>query len=126
MRNITTTLTLTAALFAIGCGSDDTNYNYGGFFPSPTSSPIVSAPTAVADSFSTLGNSVLSTSVTANDTLNGATVTAFQNPGNAGGTVAISSAGTLTYTPRLMLPTWSTRLRIPSPIRPGHLRALSP
>lgn len=99
MRNITTTLTLTAALFAIGCGSDDTNYNYGGFFPSPTSSPIVSAPTAVADSFSTLGNSVLSTSVTANDTLNGATVTAFQNPGNAGGTVAISSAGTLTYTP---------------------------
>ena len=100
MRHITTTLTLTAALFAIGCGSDDNNFNYG-FFPNPTSSPVVTGPTAVADSFSTLGNSVLTGSVTANDTLNGATVTAFQNPSNSGGTVAITSAGQLTYTPPL-------------------------
>ena len=37
--------------------------------------------------------------VTANDTLNSATVTSFQNTGNAGGTVTISSIGQLTYTP---------------------------
>lgn len=100
MRNMTTALTLTTALFAMGCGSDDNNFNYG-FFPNPTSSPTVNAPIAVADSFSTLGNSVLTGSVTANDTLNGATVTAFQNPGNSGGTVAISNTGQLTYTPPL-------------------------
>lgn len=94
-------LTLTAALFTIGCGSDDQSFNFGGPFPNPTSSPVVTGPTAVADTFSTLGNSVLTGSVTANDTLNGATVTAFQNPGNAGGTVAISAAGQLTYTPPL-------------------------
>ena len=100
MRNISKALTLTAALFVMGCGSDDTTYNYG-FFPNPTSSPGLSAPVAVADSFTTLGNAVLSGSVTANDTLNGATVTAFQNPSNSGGTVAITSAGQLTYTPPL-------------------------
>lgn len=54
---------------------------------------------AVADAFSTLGNSVLTGSVTANDTLNGATVTAFQNPSTSGGSVAVTAAGQLTYTP---------------------------
>ena len=96
MRNIAKALTLTAALMSMGCGSDDGGFNYGNFVPNP---PAVLAPVAVADSFATLGNSVLTGSVTANDSLNGATVTAFQNPSNSGGTVAVSSAGALTYTP---------------------------
>ena len=52
-----TTLTLTAALFAIGCGSDDNSFPYGPF-PNPTTAPIVTAPTAVADSFTTLGSAI--------------------------------------------------------------------
>ena len=100
MQHRTKILTLTAALFVMGCGSDDNNFNYG-FSPNPTSSPVISAPVAVADSFTTLGNSVLSGSVTANDTINGATVTAFQNPSNSGGTVAVTAAGQMTYTPPL-------------------------
>ncbi len=98
MRHLSKALTLSAALLIIGCGSDDNNFNYGPF-PNPTNLPVLSAPVAVADSFTILGNSVLTGSVTANDTLNGATVTAFQNPGNSGGTVAISASGQLTYTP---------------------------
>ena len=82
----------------MGCGSDDNSFNFGPF-PNPTNTPIIVAPVAVADAFSTLGNSILTGSVTANDTLNGATVTAFQNPSNSGGTVAITAGGQLTYTP---------------------------
>lgn len=100
MRHIAKVITLTAALCAIGCGSDDNNFSYGPF-PNPTTTPIINPPSAVADSFTTLGNSVLTGTVTANDTLNGATVTAFQNPSNSGGTVAITAAGQLTYTPPL-------------------------
>ena len=96
MRNFAKVMTLTAALMAFGCGSDDGSFNNGGFFPNPNP---VAAPTAVADAFQVLGGGILTGSVTANDTLNGATVTAFQNPGTAGGTVAISAAGALTYTP---------------------------
>mgnify|MGYP003608099317 FL=1 len=99
MRHIAKALTLTAALCAMGCGSDDNNFSYGPF-PNPTTTPI-NPPTAVADSFTTLGNSVLTGSVTANDTLNGATVTAFQNPSNSGGSVAITAGGQLPYTPPL-------------------------
>ena len=95
MRHSTQILTLTAALFALGCGSDDSNF-YGGFPNAPNQ---VAGPVAVADSFTTLGGSILTGSVTANDTLNGATVTAFQNPSNSGGTVAITGGGQLTYTP---------------------------
>ena len=98
MRHITKALTLSAALFVIGCGSDDNSFPIGPF-PNPT--PIVTAPIAVADSFTTLGNSILTGSVIANDTLNGATVTAVQNPSNSGGSVAITSSGALTYTPPL-------------------------
>ena len=97
MRNFAKVMTLTAALLAFGCGSDDGSFNCGGFFPNNPNQ--VAAPTAVADAFQVLGGGILTGSVTANDTLNGATVTAFQNPGTAGGTVAISAAGTLTYTP---------------------------
>ncbi|MFN8610891.1 MAG: Ig-like domain-containing protein [Vulcanimicrobiota bacterium] len=98
MRRSVQAITLSAALLVVGCGSDDSTFNYG-FFPNPTSSPVTNPPVAVADSFSTLGNSVLSGSVVANDTVNGATVTAFQNPSNSGGTVAVTAAGQLTYTP---------------------------
>ena len=98
MRRSVKAITLSAALLVVGCGSDDSTFNYG-FFPNPTSSPTVNPPVAVADSFSTLGNSVLTGSVVANDTVNGATVTAFQNPSNSGGTVAVTAAGQLTYTP---------------------------
>ena len=99
MRSISKALTLTAALFVMGCGSDDNDFIIGGPFPNPTNTPVVTAPVAVADSFATLGNSMLAASVTANDTVNGATVTAFQNPSNSGGTVAVNAAGQLTYTP---------------------------
>lgn len=98
MRHLPKILTLTAALVAVGCGSDDTSFPLG---PFPTNSPPLSAPLAVADSFTTLGNAVFTGSVTANDTLNGATVTTVQNPSNSGGTVAITAAGQLTYTPPL-------------------------
>jgi len=98
MRNFAKVMTLTAALMAFGCGSDDGSFNNGGFNPNPNPNP-VAVPTAVADAFQVLGGGILTGSVTSNDTLNGATVTAFQNPGTAGGTVAISAAGTLTYTP---------------------------
>ena len=94
--NLCNALTLTAALFVVGCGSDDSSFNYGPFSSSP---PVVTAPVAVADSFSTLGNSILTGSVTANDTVNGAVVTTFQNPSDSGGTVAISSSGQLIYVP---------------------------
>lgn len=94
MRDLARLLTLTAALMAVGCGSDD-SFNYTNFF---TGNPGV-APVAVADTFSVLGNGVLTGFVTANDTLNTGTVTSFQNPGNAGGTVAINAIGQLTYTP---------------------------
>ncbi|MCW5870603.1 MAG: hypothetical protein KIS61_25325 [Candidatus Eremiobacteraeota bacterium] len=98
MRRSVKAITLSAAMLVMGCGSDDSTFNYG-FFPSPTSSPTINPPVAVADSFSTLGNSVFTGSVVANDTVNGATVTAFQNPSNSGGTVAVTAAGQLTYTP---------------------------
>lgn len=96
MRHKVQVLTLTAALFALGCGSDDSNFGGGGFPYNPIA---LAPPVAVADAFTTLGNSVLTGSVTANDTLNSGTVTAFQNPSNSGGTVAITGAGQLTYTP---------------------------
>ncbi|MBS2040607.1 hypothetical protein JST97_36810 [bacterium] len=98
MRRQAKVLTLTAALLVVGCGSDENGFSYG-TFPLPTNSPGVVSSVAVADAFSTLGNSVLTGSVTANDTVNGATVTAFQNPSNSGGTVAITAGGQLTYTP---------------------------
>jgi len=97
MRNLAKLMTLSAALVAFGCGSDSENFN-GGFPANPTP---VAAPIAVADTFQVVGNGVLTGSVTANDTLNGATVTTVQNPSNSGGTVAITAVGQLTYTPPL-------------------------
>ena len=97
MRHPAGILTLTAALFVSGCGIDGSKLNYGGGFPN--NSGQLAPPVAVADSFSTLGGSILTASVTANDTVNGGTVTAFQNPSTAGGTVAITGTGQLTYTP---------------------------
>ena len=97
MRDVAKVLSLTAALLVVGCGSDDQTFNYGQFFPN--GNPGTVAPTAVADSFSVLGSGILTGSVTANDTLNGAIVTGFQNPSTSGGAVAITAGGQLTYTP---------------------------
>jgi hypothetical protein len=99
MRHIARALSLTAALLVVGCGSDDQNFNYGWYNSGGGGTPGVGAPVAVADSFSVLSGGTLTGSVTANDTLNVATVTAFQNPSTSGGAVAITVAGQLTYTP---------------------------
>lgn len=99
MRHYAKILTLSAALLAVGCGSDET-FNFGTFNPGGGGGT-VQVPVAVADTFQVLGNGILTASVTANDTVNGATVVAFQNTGTGGGAVAISSGGTLTYTPPL-------------------------
>lgn len=99
MRNFARILSWTAALLVVGCGSDDQTFNYGPFFPGGNPPPGTAAPVAVADSFSVLGNGLLTGTVTANDTLNGAVVTGFQNPSNSGGTVAINAAGQLAYSP---------------------------
>ena len=97
MRHIAKMVTLTATLLVAGCGSDTEGFNFG-FTPG---GQILAAPTAVADTFQVLGNGILTGSVVANDTLNGATVTAFPAISNSGGTVAITAAGALTYTPPL-------------------------
>ena len=99
MRDVARVLSLTAALLVVGCGSDDQTFNYGPFFPGGNPPPGTAVPVAVADSFSVLGNGLLTGTVTANDTLNGAVVTTFQNPSNSGGTVAINAAGQLAYSP---------------------------
>ncbi|MBT9582837.1 right-handed parallel beta-helix repeat-containing protein [bacterium] len=89
-----------AGLLAAGCGSDGSfdfsNFTGGG------GNPIQAVPpTAVADAFAVFGNGELVATVTANDTVNGAVVTQFQNVGTAGGTVQIAANGQLTYTPPL-------------------------
>lgn len=94
MTTLTKRLTFTAALLAIGCGSDTATT----FAGNPGSPP---PPVALADTFSVLGNGLLSGVVTLNDTLNNGTVSAFQNPSTLGGTVSVSSTGQLTYTPPL-------------------------
>ena len=95
MRNSLKLFTLTAGLAAIGCGSSD-EFNFNSFVNNQVT---VTAPVAVADAFNVLGNGVLTGSVTANDQVNGATVSQFQNPSNSGGSVSVSSSGALTYTP---------------------------
>lgn len=83
---------LLGALLMVGCGSDET-FDFSQF------QNAVLPPVAVNDTFAVLGSGQLTGSVTANDTLNGALVSQFQNPGTAGGTVAITAGGQLTYTP---------------------------
>lgn len=84
--------TLVAALFAVGCGSDEA-INYLG---NPAQPPI-----AVADTFSVLENAALTGRVTSNDVTNGATVVSFQNASALGGTVTMDGVGQFTYTPPL-------------------------
>ncbi len=82
-------LTLAAALLTFGCGSDDaTNYLGNPGLP----------PVAVADSFSVIGNGILTGTLTANDTPNGGIVTSFQSPTTLGGTVSVNAVGQFTYT----------------------------
>ena len=53
------------------------------------------------DTLQVLGNGQLQANLLANDTPNGAVVTAFQNPSALGGTVSVTGGGQLTYTPPL-------------------------
>ena len=92
MRKIFKWGTLLAGLLAVGCGSDE-SFDFSQF------QNATQPPVAVNDTFAVLGNGQLTGSVTANDTVNGAAVVQFQNPGTAGGTVQISANGQLTYTP---------------------------
>lgn len=96
MKHLTRQLTLTAALLLMGCGSDEA-YTYLGL-GSPGQADPGTPPAAVADIFSLLGNASLSGSVITNDTVNGATVTSFQNPTTLGGTVTVSANGDFIYT----------------------------
>jgi len=94
MRTIFKHTTLMAALLVAGCG--DETFDFSQF---QNAAQQTLPPVAVNDNFAVLGNGQLTGSVTANDTLNGALVSQFQNPGTAGGTVQISANGQLTYTP---------------------------
>lgn len=94
MRTIFKHTTLMAALLVAGCGDETFDFSQ---FQNAAQQTV--PPVAVNDTFAVLGNGQLTGSVTANDTLNGALVSQFQNPGTAGGTVQISANGQLTYTP---------------------------
>jgi len=94
MRTIFKHATLLAALLVVGCGDETFDFSQ---FQNAAQQTV--APVAVNDTFAVLGNGQLTGSVTANDTVNGALVSQFQNPGTAGGTVQISANGQLTYTP---------------------------
>jgi len=76
MRKFLKAATLGAALLAMGCGSDDVGFRGFSLLP----------PTAVNDTLQVLGNGQLQANLLANDTPNGAVVTAFQNPSALGGT----------------------------------------
>lgn len=92
MKNLTRHLTVTAALLVMGCGSDE-----AAFFQGNPGQP----PVAVADTFTVLGNSVLTGVVTANDTPNSGTVSSFQVTSALGGTVSVNPVGQFSYTPPL-------------------------
>jgi Bacterial Ig domain/Protein of unknown function (DUF1565) len=88
--------TLTAALLFSGCGSSE-NFVF-------TNTNIGVAPTANADAFNALGNATLNQAaagVLANDTINGATISAFDAVGSQGGAINLNADGSFTYTPLL-------------------------
>lgn len=95
MRRIFKWGTLVAGLLVVGCGSDET-FDFS-LIQNAAQQPV--PPVAVNDTFAVLGNGQLTGSVTANDTVNGALVSQFSNPGTAGGSVQISATGQLTYIP---------------------------
>ena len=95
MRRIFKWGTLVAGLLVVGCGSDET-FDFS-LIQNAAQQQV--PPVAVADTFAVLGNGQLTGNVTANDTVNGALVSQFSNPGTAGGSVQISATGQLTYIP---------------------------
>lgn len=92
MKHFSRHLTLTAALLVMGCGSDEATFFQG----NPGQAPI-----AVADTFTALGNALVTGVVTANDTPNSGTVSSFQATSTLGGTVSVNAVGQFTYTPPL-------------------------
>jgi parallel beta-helix repeat protein len=91
--------TVTAALLFSGCGSSDN------FVFTNTNNPVVPTPPIAAnDAFNALGNATVNqaaSGVLANDTVNGATISAFDAVGSQGGAIDLQADGSFTYTPAL-------------------------
>jgi hypothetical protein len=87
---------LAAALFLSGCGDSD---NF--VFTQPVAAPAL--PVAVDDNINALGNATLNQAaangVLSNDTVNGATISAFDAIGSNGGALNLAADGSFTYTP---------------------------
>lgn len=87
---------LTSGILA-GCGDGRDE------FVATTSQPIGSAPIAVNETITALGNATLNQAavngVLVNDTLNGATITSFDATTTNGGAIALNADGSFTYTP---------------------------
>ncbi|MCA9781563.1 MAG: cadherin-like domain-containing protein, partial [Candidatus Eremiobacteraeota bacterium] len=90
---------IVAGMLAGGCGNSDNFVFTNTVAPPVTPNP----PVAVNDARSALGNATVTYSaangVLTNDTVNGATITAFDSAGSAGGTVVVNPDGSFTYTP---------------------------
>ena len=96
---------LTAAALVTGCGNSE-NFVFTQTSPTQPTQPILpvpAPPVAVNDFYNALGNATVTFSaangVLANDTVNGATITAFDETGSQGGTVVLSADGSFAYTP---------------------------
>lgn len=88
--------TLLAAVLLAGC-SDNGNDTPHLSNPSNSGSMNVVAPVAVADAFSGVESSQITGSVLANDTVNGATISAHTVPGH--GSVSLNADGSFAYVP---------------------------
>jgi Bacterial Ig domain len=96
--------TLLAATLLSGCGDSDsfvfTNSGTTTLAPTP---PVPAPPVAVNDPFSALGNATVTYSaangVLANDTVNGADISAFEVTASEGGAITLNADGSFSYTP---------------------------
>lgn len=93
-------LIASTALFFSGCGNSENFVFTNGVIAVP---PAPTPPIAVNDAFSALGNATLNQSaangVLTNDTVNGATISAFDAVGSQGGAIVLNADGSFTYTP---------------------------
>ena len=89
---------LAAVLLFPGCGGSENSFVRTG-----TSTVLSGAsPVAQNDSFNAIGNATLNqaaTGVLANDTPNGATISAFDSTGSRSGTLVLNQDGSFAYTP---------------------------
>jgi Bacterial Ig domain len=100
MRNFSTlrlaTVLLVSALLTFGCGSSND-------FVSTGTGIGLAAPVAADDAYNALGNTTLTedaaSGVLRGDTVNGGTVTAFDNPTAQGGSVNVAADGAFVYNP---------------------------